>query len=231
MDDPEVLTRSNFYKELFADHERDNKTPLRLQKAFSAVATQNAVETFRAKREGRHVTDSEKIALLTKSSLFAHLFTADLSNIETRLSKTEFIISVRHFLCLPSLRIYRDEPDRLLCGCEVETCANPHCAKRGEMLDKAGNHALNCHRGLGSQKASGLEVELERAFRKAGGRPDRQPPTRNLLGKVFDTAELSALFPGGLSQASAKLREGLANEYLTALHAAPAGTVMTKSFV
>src|SRR5207344_2919481 len=126
---------------------------------------ENAAQELLSGHEGPHVTNSERIALLSHNPLRSHLFTADLSNVETRLSKTEFIISVRHFLCLPSLRIYRDEPDRLLCGCEV---------------DKAGNHALLCHRGLGSQKASGLEVEFERAFRKAGGRPDRQPPTRNL---------------------------------------------------
>ena len=151
----------------------------------------------------------------------SHLFTADLSNLETRLSKTEFIISVRYFLCLPSLRIYQDEPDRLLCGCEIESCANPHCSERAAMLDPAGNHAVHCHRGLATQKAIILEGELERTFRKAGGKPDRQPPTRNLLGKVFDTAELAALFPGGLSQASSRIREGMAMEYLTALHAGP----------
>ena len=158
--------------------------------------------------------------MLTTSSLSSHLFTADLSNIETRLTKNEFIISVRHFLCLPSLRIYPDdEPDRLMCGCGVEHCANRSC--EGELLDAAGNHALLCHRGLGSQKATVLEIELERMFRRAGGRPDRQPSTRNLLGKVFDYKELAALFPGGLSLASARVREGIAMEFLTALHRPP----------
>jgi hypothetical protein len=38
---------------------------------------------------------------------------------------------------------------------------------------------------------------------------------------VFDTAELAALFPGGLSQEASKIREGFAMEYLTALHQAP----------
>src|ERR1700704_2887817 len=107
----------------------------------------------------------------------------------------EFIISVRHFLCLPSLRIYHDEPDRLKCGCGIERCAN-RCD--GAMLDAAGNHALICHRGLGSQKATILEIELERMFRRAGGRPNRQPSTRNLLGKAFDYKDLGALFPGGM---------------------------------
>ena len=58
-------------------------------------------------------------------------------------------------------------------------------------------------------------------FRRAGGRPDRQPSTRNLLGKVFDYKELAALFPGGLSLASARVREGIAMEFLTALHRPP----------
>jgi hypothetical protein len=101
----------------------------------------------------------------------------------------------------------------------LESCASPKC--EGEMLDSAGNHAIRCHHGLASHKASILELELERMFRRAGGRPDRQPSTRNLLGKVFDHAELAALFPGGLSQAASKIREGFAMEYLTALHGKP----------
>ena len=218
-DDPDVLTVSNFYKELFMDYARVNKTPLRLQKEFSAVTAQNAADELLSKSEGAHVSDSERITLLSKSPIMSHLFTADLSNIETRLSKTEFIISVRHFLCLPSLRIYPDEPDRLMCGCEVESCDNSHCERA--TLDWAGNHALLCHKGLGAQKALLLELELERMFRKAGGSPDRQPSTRNLLGKVFDREELAALFPGGLSQASSNLRAGFAMEYLTALHTRP----------
>ena len=78
--------------------------------------------------KGPHVTNSERIALLSWNCVR-----------ETRLSKTEFIISVRHFLCLPSLKIYSDEPDRLPCGCEIESCANPHCSERKAMLDPAGN--------------------------------------------------------------------------------------------
>ena len=96
-DDPDVLTVSNFYKELFMDSARVNKTPLRLQKEFSAVTAQNAADELLSKSEGAHVSDSERITLLSKSPIMSHLFTADLSNIETRLSKTEFIISVRHF--------------------------------------------------------------------------------------------------------------------------------------
>ena len=88
-------------------------------------------------------------------------------------------------------------------------------------MDLAGNHALLCHKGLGSQKATILEAELERAFRKAGGRPDRQPSTSNLLGKVFDTSELAALFPGGLTQEASRMREKLAMDYLDALHQCP----------
>ena len=82
------------------DYARINKQPLRLQKEFSSVVSKNAADELLTKHEGKHVTDSERIALLSKSSLRSHLFTADLSNIETRLSKNEFIISVRHFLCL-----------------------------------------------------------------------------------------------------------------------------------
>src|ERR1700749_1288562 len=106
-----------------------------------------------------------------------------------------------------------------MCGCEVESCDRSHCERA--TLDWAGNHALLCHKGLGSQKASVLELELERMFRKAGGSPDRQPSTRNLLGRVFDHTELAALFPGGLSQVSSNIRAGFALEYLTALHTRP----------
>ena len=62
---------------------------------------------------------------------------------------------------------------------------------------------------------------MERAFRKAGGRPDRQPPTRNLLGKVFDNSELAALFPGGVTQEESKKRGKLAMDFLDALHQPP----------
>ena len=38
---------------------------------------------------------------------------------------------------------------------------------------------------------------------------------------MFDNSELAVLFPGGLSQATARTREALAMEYLTALHQLP----------
>jgi hypothetical protein len=118
-------------------------------------------------------------------------------------------------LCLPCLRTNQDEPGDLKCGCEVESCANPHCgADEGAVLDPTFNHAFHCHRGLTSHRAALLETELERAYRKAGGKPDRQPSTRNLLGKVFDAVELAALFPGGLSKEQSQSREEVAMQYL-----------------
>ena len=52
-DDPEVLTRSNFYKELFAEYAEENKTPLRLQKEFSYHASSTPLKTSRKKPKAR----------------------------------------------------------------------------------------------------------------------------------------------------------------------------------
>jgi len=144
------------------------------------------------------------VGRLPTPSFLSQLFTADLSFPEARLNKTEFTVSVRQFLSLPLLRSHNGEVSQLGCGCEVEVCANPGCGVGGGLLDRDGNHALLCHRGVASRKATLLEVELEKAFRRAGGRPERQPATYRLLGGVFGESELKALFPGGLSQARAK---------------------------
>src|SRR5690348_14567071 len=74
---------------------------------------------------------------------------------------------------VPSLRLYSDDPDRLICGCEVERCVNPSCNERGASLAPAGNHALVCHRGLGSQRATILEP----SWKGHSGRQTRPSPT------------------------------------------------------
>ena len=103
--------------------------------------------------------------------MLTQLFTAHLSDHEARLTKTEFTISARQFLCLPALKIPRGEVVELECGCEVQECPNPGC---GALLDPKGNHAITCHGGIAARKATLLENALERVFRKSGGRPVRQ---------------------------------------------------------
>jgi hypothetical protein len=66
-----------------------------------------------------------------------------------------------------------------------------------------------------------LEIELERAYRKAGGRVERQPSTSMLLGEVFDKGELRSLFPGQISLEESKVRTGLAVKLLDAMNMPP----------
>jgi len=147
--------------------------------------------------------------------VLTQLFTANLSDREARLSKTEFIISVRQFIGLPALKIPRGELVELKCGCEAQKCPNAQCA--GVIIDPAGNHALLCHGGMGARKATLLERALERAFRKAGGRADRQPPSTRLLGDIVPKEDLAALFPGGLNLEETKKSGALAIELVDAL--------------
>ena len=119
-----------------------------------------------------HTTLGDSIRFLCRrrssDASFLSLFTAGLSFPESRLNKTEFSISARQFLSLPLLRTHSGEVSTLGCGCEVEVCANPGCGVGGGLLDRDGNHALLCHRGIGSQKATLLEVELEKLFERQG---------------------------------------------------------------
>jgi len=71
------------------------------------------------------------------------------------------------------------------------------------------------------KKATLLEHALERAFRKAGGRSDRQPPSTRLLGEVVPKEDLAALFPGGLNQEETKKNGDLALELVDAFLMAP----------
>ena len=85
------------------------------------------------------------------------------------------------------------------------------------IIDPAGNHALLCHAGIGARKATLLERALERVFRKAGGKPDRQPPSTRLLGDIVPKEDLAALFPGGLNLEETKKSGDLALELVDAL--------------
>lgn len=225
VDERDVLLESDFYSELFQEHREACKHDLKLQKLFSDEASSLAAQVLESKAPS-HKTPADEIRFLSRAkassnpSLLQQLFTADLSYPATRLNKTEFIISARQYLSLPALRINDGEVSLLSCGCEVEKCANPSCGAGGGLLDRDGNHSLLCHK-VGSLKASLLEVEIEKAFRKAGGRPERQPSTFRLLGEVFGEEELRCLFSGGLTLEQSKVRTEAAMELLDALDLVP----------
>ena len=98
-------------------------------------------------------------------------------------------------------------------------CPNAECA--GTIIDPAGNHALTCHGGIAARKATLLEHALERAFRKAGGKCDRQPPTSRLLGDVVPKEDLAALFTGGLTKEQTTKNGELALELVDAFMLPP----------
>jgi hypothetical protein len=81
-----------------------------------------------------------------------------------------------------------------------------------------------CHPGIGSRKATFLERSLERVFRKAGGRVERQPSTFRLLGEFFSKDDLIALFPGKMTVPEGKRSCELAVELLDALMMKPSAT-------
>jgi hypothetical protein len=66
-----------------------------------------------------------------------------------------------------------------------------------------------------------LEKSLERVFRKAGGRVDRQPPTFKLLGEVLSKEDLMRLFPGKMTVEESKQNMELALELVDAQMMAP----------
>jgi hypothetical protein len=94
----------------------------------------------------------------------------------------------------------------------------------GIELDPFGNHSLMCHPGIGSRKATFLERSLERVFRKAGGRVQRQPSTFRLLGEMFSKDDLMSLFPGKMTVPEGKRSSELAVELLDGLLMKPSAT-------
>jgi hypothetical protein len=101
----------------------------------------------------------------------------------------------------------------------MQLCPNPRC--ENALLDAFGNHALTCHPGIGSRKATLLEKSIERVYRKAGGRVERQPSTFRLLGEMFSKDDLMALFPGKMTVPEAKKNSELALELVDALTMVP----------
>lgn len=68
-----------------------------------------------------------------------------------------------------------------------------------------------------TRKAFILERALERTFRTAGGRADRQPPTARLLGDLFSKEDITALFPGRQNLEQTERNAALAVELADAL--------------
>ena len=68
-----------------------------------------------------------------------------------------------------------------------------------------------------------MEEALEKAFRRAGGNPVRQPSTYSLLGGYFSKEDLSRLFSGDLTVKESEARKELALKYLKILEEVPRG--------
>ena len=223
--EPEVLSDSDFYPNMFRDDPK-----LKLQHKFQEVLGVRARKEF-LEYNLVHTDASQKVLLQSLehadpgSSLLLNLFTAHLTQRDTRLTKTEFVVAARQFLCLPQLKNPQSVLSEAKCGCEIQVCENSKCTKNGEPLDAAGNHALVCHPGVKAQKATLIERALEKSFRHAGGVPTRQPSTYSLLGGIFTKEDLSRLFPGQLSAKRAEERRKLAMKYLDILRDTPRGSM------
>lgn len=209
--EPDVLSNSTFYHDLFKDFPK-----MRLQHEFLDVVCRRANSQF--VKTTVHTDTSEKILLRSLKfpghSILPNLFTANLSQRDVRLTKSEFVIVARQFTCLPPVK--NDECDVIMhpCGCEAQLCSNSKCTKKDAVLDSTGNHAIICHPGVKVHKATILEETLERVFRQAGGNPSRQPDTYSLLGGFFNKEDVSRLFPGNLTIAQSDERKAHAMRYL-----------------
>ncbi len=176
--------------------------------------------TSEAQLKHDHITESEQIRSMQarknpKGSVLRQLFQANLADTESRLTPQEYKISARQFIGLPALKITRAEVVTLSCGCEAQKCPNANCGDT--LLDSCGNHAMTCHPGIGSRKATLLERALERTFRASSGKAESQPSTSKLLGDVLCKEDLASLFPGGLTLEQTKKNQNLAIELIDAL--------------
>jgi len=218
-----------FYKDLFAESPKSFK----LQHAFEEIACERVYRKFlKMGRESTHLTTAEKIQVKTfkqqptTCSVFQSLFTANLLQHDTRLTKTEFTVVARQFVWLPALKNPIGESFDLLCGCEGQLCGNLAC-RADSKLDVSGNHGLVCHPGVKAQKATLFERALENLFRNAGGTPTRQPSTYSLLGGFFSKEDLSRLFSGKLTKEQTDERKRLAMRFLDILAEHPRGRERT----
>ena len=156
-------------------------------------------------------------------SLLSSLFTARLTQKDTRLTKTEFIIAARQYVLLPPLKNHAGDVFDEKCGCQVQVCANRTCTNTEPKLDSTGSHGLVCHPGVKAMRATFLEKALEKCFRQAGGNPSPQPSAYSLLGGQFLKEDLSCLFAGRLNQTQAEQRKKLALKFLDIMQKFPRG--------
>jgi hypothetical protein len=224
VDEPDTLSASTFYRDLFKDYPK-----LKLQHEFSDMVCRRSHSQFVSTNQ--HTDTSEKITLLSLKrpghSVLPNLFTANLSQHDVRLTKSEFTTVARQFVFLPPLKNGECDTITHACGCEFQLCGNPKCTKKSSELDGAGNHARICHPGVKVHKATILEETLEKLFRQAGGNPSRQPDTYSLLGAHFNKEDLSRLFPGNMTKTQTELSKTLAMEYLDIMSKVPRGPART----
>jgi hypothetical protein len=211
VDEAEVLSQSTFFKDLFVEEPK-----LKLQREFLELANEKAHQKFVNYLD--HTNTSEKILIHSLQrpnvSILSSLFTADLAQVDVRLTKTEFNVVARQYVCLPPLKNGNGEVKEYKCGCELQRCANSKCQAHGERMDGLGNHGLICNPGVKAMRATLLEKALEKCFRRAGGVPVRQPSTYSLVGGHFTKDDLSRLFSGRLNKKQTAERKELAMKYL-----------------
>ena len=227
VEEPDVLCQSTFSRELFTDNPK-----LKLQQRCNEISALQARADFL--EEGKvHASMSEKVLLrsLTNaapgSSILTALFTARLSHKSVRLTKSEFQIAARQFLCLPPLKNDACKIIEYKCGCQAQLCSNPKCPQKGEALDGDGSHGLICNPGVKAIKATLMEKALEKGFHAAGGRPNRQPSSAQLLGNNFKKDDMACLFPGNIGKEESDKRKTLAMRYLDIVTQVPRGQVRT----
>ena len=138
--------------------ESEEETKLKLQHEFSELACQRDHMAF-LKFGLDHASTSEKILLASMKdpglSILSNLFTANLTQKDVRLTKTEFTTVARQYVCLPPLKNDAGEVKEFKCGCQTQMCASTSsCHDKGEPLDRAGNHGLVCHPGVKAMKAT-----------------------------------------------------------------------------
>ena len=131
----------------------ENEKKLRLQKEVQHLANLVAQQKFVEYVD--HSNDSEKIVMESAKredvSILTNIFTANLIQSDTRLTKPEFTAVARQFVCLPPVSNGESKLCVEKCGCKIEHCTKRTCKAGNEVLDAAGNHGLLCNPGEGKK--------------------------------------------------------------------------------
>ena len=142
----------------------------------------------------------------------SNLFTARLTQHDTRLTKTEFIIAARQFVLLPPLKNIAGDILEFKCGCEIQLCDHSKCTNKESKLDAAGNHGLVCHPGVKAMRATLLEKDLEKSFRFAGGNFCETASHVQLSGRTLLERRFVEFVSWQTSQAEAEERKEVGDE-------------------